>query len=362
MKWLKRILFVLLVPVGAFLLFLAWATLADYKPPEQIPAETSGTGRRVDLSDSIFSITTWNLGYFGLGKDCDFFFDGGTMTRPSKEQYRQYSEGVLDYLEKQENTDFYFFQEVDVYSKRSHFDNQVEKLKTLFNRMESSFAYNYIVPFVIVPATNPMGKVNSGILSFSAFHTTENTRYAFPTSYAWPVNLMQLDRCFMLSRVQLAGGKELVLINTHNEAFDDGSQRRKQLAVLKELMLAEYEKGNFVVVGGDWNQNPVGFGDLAIGRLDDLAIWRFGDLDVGRRIEPAIEADFLPGDWQWVFDPSLPTNRDVDAPYERGKTKTTIIDFFVVSPNVEVIQVKTTDIGFEWADHQPVEMKFKLLF
>ena len=83
---------------------------------------------------------------------------------------------------------------------------------------------------------------------------------------------------------------------------------------------------------------------------------------MGRRIEPAIEADFLPGDWQWVFDPSLPTNRDVDAPYERGKTKTTIIDFFVVSPNVEVIQVKTTDIGFEWADHQPVEMKFKLLF
>jgi endonuclease/exonuclease/phosphatase family metal-dependent hydrolase len=181
---------------------------------------------------------------------------------------------------------------------------------------------------------------------------------------------MQLDRCFMLSRIPLPEGKEMVLINTHNEAFDDGSQRTKQLAVLKDMMFAEYAKGNFVIVGGDWNQNPVGygdlaigrFGDLAIGRLDDLEIWRFGDLDVGRTIEPAIEPGFLPSEWQWVFDPEIPTNRDVDAPYERGKTKTTIIDFFVVSPNVKVLGVRTDDLGFEWADHQPVEMKFRLSF
>ena len=66
-----------------------------------------------------------------------------------------------------------------------------------------------------------------------------------------------LDRCFLLSRLALPDGKELVLINTHNEAFDDGSQRNQQMAVLKELMLKEYEKGNYVITGGDWNLNPV---------------------------------------------------------------------------------------------------------
>ncbi len=353
MKWLKRLFLAVLAIAGAFLLFLAWATLADYKPPEKIPVETKGRSRAVEPGDSIFSITTWNLGYFGLGKDCDFFFDGGKMTRPSKEQYRKYSGGVLEYLEKTDGTDFIFFQEVDVYSKRSYFDNQVEKISAIFDGMESSFAFNYIVPFVIVPLKNPMGKVNSGILSLSVYTATENSRYAFPTSYAWPVSLMQLDRCFLLSRIPLPGGKEQVLINTHNEAFDDGSQRKKQLAVLKEMMLAEYAKGNYVVVGGDWNQNPVGFGDLGI--------WRFGDLDLGRKIEPAIEPDYLPEGWQWVFDPGLPTNRDVDAPYERGKTKTTIIDFFVVSPNVEVLEVRTEDLGFGWSDHQPVRMEFKVI-
>jgi endonuclease/exonuclease/phosphatase family metal-dependent hydrolase len=360
MKWLKRLLFVLLVTVAAFGLLLGWATLADYKPPVSIPAETTGIAPEIGLNDSIFSIKTWNIGYFGLGKECDFFFDGGKMTRPQKADYQRYSEAALKYLAQADKPDFFFFQEVDIYARRSYFDDQVTRLRNVFKDMESASVLNYVVPFVPVPVTNPMGKVNSGLVSFSAFKTTENTRYTFPTSYPWPVGLFQLDRCFMLSRVPLPGGKELVLINTHNEAFDDGSQRNKQMAVLKEMMFAEYAKGNYVIVGGDWNQNPVGFGDWAIGRLDDLAIWRFGDLDVGRTIEPAIEADFLPQEWQWVFDPEFPTNRDVDTPYERGKTKTTIIDFFVASPNVKVLEINTEDLGFEWCDHQPVEMVFRL--
>ena len=55
-----------------------------------------------------------------------------------------------------------------------------------------------------------------------------------------------------------------------------------------------------------------------------------------------------------------PTNRDVDMSYQKGKTKTTIIDFFVVSPNITVESVKTIETGFENADHQPVIMKIKI--
>jgi endonuclease/exonuclease/phosphatase family metal-dependent hydrolase len=121
------------------------------------------------------------------------------------------------------------------------------------------------------------------------------------------------------------------------------------MAVLKDLMLREYEKGNFVITGGDWNQNPVGY-----------SIGQFSNSDVGKTIEPQIARNFLPEGWQWVFDPEIPTNRDVDQPYTKGKTPTTIIDFFVVSPNVSVIDVKTEDLGFQWCDHQPVRMVFRL--
>jgi endonuclease/exonuclease/phosphatase family metal-dependent hydrolase len=280
------------------------------------------------------------------------------MTKPSRKEYLKYSGQALKYLEKNVKSDFYFFQEVDINSARSYYDDQVEKIRDIFAGYESATAVNYKVMFVIVPFRRPMGKVKSGLLSLSSFQTAENLRYAFPGGYKWPVRLFQLDRCFLLSRIKLPSGNDLVLINTHNEAFDDGSHRKKQLAVLKELMLAEYGKCNYVVAGGDWNQNPVGLGDLEIGGLGDLGIGGFSNLDVGRVIEPAIEPDFFPEGWRWVFDPAVPSNRDVIAPYERGKTKTTIIDFFVVSPNVEVIDVKTQDLGFEWSDHQPVTMKF----
>jgi endonuclease/exonuclease/phosphatase family metal-dependent hydrolase len=361
MKWIKIALWIIIGLVALFCLFLLQATLMDYKPDPAEKVEKSGIDPVIAISDTVFSITTWNLGYFGLGKDCDFFFDGGKMTRPSREQYVGYSSNALKYLQEKEKTDFYFFQEVDFYSKRSYYDDQLARLRNVFTGMESMMAVNYKVSFVPVPVSNPLGRVNSGLVSFSAFNTVENTRYAFPTGYAWPVGLFQLDRCFMLSRLPLPSGKDLVLINTHNEAFDDGSQRKTQLAVLKQLMLDEYAKGNYVITGGDWNQNPVGFRDLGIGGLGDLGIGRFSNFDVARVIEPPIEADFMPAGWQWVFDPSLPTNRDVLGPYEKGTTKTTIIDFFVVSPNVSVLDIKTDDLGFAWTDHQPVRMDFTTL-
>lgn len=349
MKWIKIAAIILAVPVLLFAAFLAWATIGDYRPEEKTAPGVSGTGIDAGPDDSVFSIITWNIGYFGLGKECDFFYDGGKMTRPAKTDYERYSASALNYLKDNKKTDFYFFQEVDFDSKRSYSDDQLARLQAVFPGMESVSAINYKVAFVPVPLSHPLGKVNSGLVSFMKYRPVENTRYSFPTGYSWPVGLFQLDRCFLLSRIALPFGKELILINTHNEAFDDGSQRTKQLAVLRELMLAEYGKGNYVVVGGDWNQNPVGY-----------TIERFTNDDLRRRIEPAIEPDFLPAGWQWVFDPALPTNRDVIAPYEHGKTLTTIIDFFVVSPNVEVLEIKTDDLGFEWCDHQPVEMTFRL--
>jgi endonuclease/exonuclease/phosphatase family metal-dependent hydrolase len=349
MKWLKALIIAILALTGLLGFLLILATMADFRPEPEEKAETRGVSPDIQKSDSVFTILTWNLGYFGLGKDCDFFYDGGKMTRPAKSDYLDYSARALDYLDKAEKSDFYFFQEVDIKARRSYNDDQVERLRNVFPGLESSTALNYVVSFVPMPLNNPMGRVKSGLVSFSSFHTIENTRYAFPGGYAWPTRLFMLDRCFLLSRLALPSGKELILINTHNEAFDDGSQRSQQMAVLKDLMLSEFAKGNYVVTGGDWNQNPVGY-----------SIGRFSNNDIGRKIDPAIELDFLPQGWLWVFDPSVPSNRDVDEVYLKGRTPTTIIDFFVVSPNIMVEKVWTEDLGFAWSDHQPVRMRFKI--
>jgi endonuclease/exonuclease/phosphatase family metal-dependent hydrolase len=350
MKWLKVLIIVLCALIGMAGIVLLLATISEYRPDKPETMEMKGKASDIKESDSVFSLLTWNIGYFGLGKDCDFFYDGGRMTRPSREQYQEYSANAMEYLRQVRGIDFFFLQEVDLASRRSYHDDQVARLRDIFPQFESSVALNYVVSFVPVPFRNPMGKVKSGIVSFSAWHTMENTRYPFPGGYSWPVRLFQLERCFLLTRLALPGGKELVLINTHNEAFDNGEQRKQQIAVLKDLMLAEYGKGNYVVTGGDWNQNPP---------LAELpSIFKSGD--ISRRIEPQIEKDFFPYDWSWVYDPNFPSNRNVDGPYTRGKTPTTIIDFFVVSPNISVESISTQDLGFAWSDHQPVMMRFKI--
>lgn len=360
-KWLKVLIIVVSALVGLAGLLLVLATVTDYRPVKPEEAKMKGNAPDIQINDSIFTLLSWNIGYFGLGKDCDFFFDGGRMTRPSREEYLHYSGKALEYLEQTQGIDFFFFQEVDIKSRRSYFDDQVFRLRQAFPKMESAFALNYLVRFVPVPLRNPMGRVKSGLASFSAWHTLENTRYPFPGGYSWPVRLFQLDRCFLLTRLRLPGGKELVLINTHNEAFDNGSQRKQQIAVLKDLMLAEYSKGNYVVTGGDWNQNPPVAelpSNFSSGNNELPLIFRSGD--ISRTIEPQIEKDFFPEGWNWVFDPGMPSNRNVDEPYTRGKTPTTIIDFFVVSPNISVEKISTQDLGFEWSDHQPVIMRFRV--
>ena len=349
MKIVKYFLILVLALVLLVMAFLLKMTLEDYKPEATEPGKVIGQAALSVATDSIFNIITWNIGYFGLGSRSDFFYDGGKMTRPDRDHYQQYSGHAISFLQQAVKPDFFLFQEVDLNSRRSYADNQVERITSIFPGYEACVAINYQVMFVPAPLRNPLGKVKSGIMTLSAYAPSENTRYAFPGGFSWPTRLAMLDRCFLLTRIKHISGHDIVLINTHNEAFDDGGQRKQQVAVLREAMLKEFSQGNFVIVGGDWNLNPLGYdkNSLATG-------------DPGKIIEPAIEKDFLPDGWQWAFDPVTPSNRNVDEAYDKGKTLTTIIDFFVVSPNVSVVDVKTENLGFQWSDHNPVKMSFRL--
>jgi endonuclease/exonuclease/phosphatase family metal-dependent hydrolase len=193
-----------------------------------------------------------------------------------------------------------------------------------------------------------MGSVNSGILSFSRYSPSEVTRISFPGEYSWPKQLFMLDRCFLVMRFPLSGGKQLLVVNTHNEAYDKGNIRDEQMAFLKKFLLSEYEQGNYIIVAGDWNQCPP---DLHPGFTEDV----FDTIDY-----KGIEPGYLPSGWTWAFDSTMPSNRRVDIAYVKGTTRTTVIDFFLLSPNMRSSACKTIDLGFACSDHQPVEIKINL--
>lgn len=293
---------------------------------------------------------TWNIGYCGLGKILDFSNEEGKMVRSEREYYERCRDGVFYQLTTLNKLDFILLQEVDQQSERSYNDDQVERFKATFKDYAAFFALNYKVPFVSVPAKLPMGKVKSGILTLSRFQPIEATRYKFPSAYSWPKRLFMPDRCFVLTRYKVSNGKQLVILNTHNSAYADAVEMRvKELKLLKDVIMLEYAKGNYVIAGGDWNQNPLPFSEDSI-----------QDGNVVKTISPGIPADFLPAGYTWAFDPRYPTNRDVDKPYTKGKTLTTIIDFFILSPNITLITTNTLQTNFEFADHQPVGMIVEL--
>ena len=70
------------------------------------------------------------------------------------------------------------------------------------------------------------------------------------------MKLLDLDRCYSKSWIPVADGRHLVLYNLHLSAYsNDGTIADEQLALLTADMKAEYEAGNYVVGGGDFNKD-----------------------------------------------------------------------------------------------------------
>ena len=342
-RLVKIILWIILIVVIIFLGFLAFITATDYRPGPVISLLDSS--KKADtISADTLRLISWNIGYAGLGKEMDFFYDGGKKVRPEAEMTRKYLEGIKSFIQSEDSIDFWLLQEIDQKAHRSYRINEVEEITQAANGKSSVFAVNYSVPFVPVPVYEPMGYVEGGMLTFSNYIPLEATRYAYPLIASWPDRLFLLDRCFILTRFPLSGGKDLVVINTHNSAYVyDSLLMVQELEVIKNKMIEEYQAGNYVVAGGDWNANPPDF--VPEGNYN-------GHRNVDAQVK--MSAKTMPSEWIWAVDPSAPTNRNNDKSFVKGENGTTQLDYFLVSPNVRVRKVKTIDLNFENSDHNPV--------
>lgn len=338
-----------------------WAS--DWQPgpaPTQLPFDQDAA--HVRLEDTVFYLVTWNVGYGGLGAESDIFFDdegmwhsGSSMTRTPEDLVKKNLHGAFAYLhEGLDSIDFYLLQEVDVASDRSYQFDQYLHFKRALPAYNATIAYNFRCPRVPIPLLEPWnayGEVLSGISMHSRYEPKEATRHQLPGHYPMPDRMFQLDRCAALYRYPLEKRTgELVVINLHNSAYDPGDKIKAiQLPYLRDLALAEYAKGNYVILGGDWNQCPPNF------RFDTFMPGKTQGYDQGN-----IPLDFFPEGWTYAYDPTVPSNRKARDPYRKGETFETLIDFFLVSPNVQVSAVKGVDQGFQFSDHQPVWLKVTL--
>ncbi|MDR2652151.1 MAG: hypothetical protein LBC68_07535 [Prevotellaceae bacterium] len=342
MKFLRRILIWLSIIVLLFVIFFVILFFMDFKSPkEQIIAQNDCE----ILTNDTFNILTWNIGYAGLDASMDFFYEGGSQSQQSKDQTCENLQKICDFIKSNDTVNFILLQEVDIDSKRSYNINEFHKIKTALLSFDSYYSINYKVSFVPIPITNPTGKILSSLVFCTMHKVCELKHFAYPNTMKLPSRAFLYDRCFIAARYNLRNGKQLLIINTHNSAFDSGEQRIEEIRFLKQFVSAEYNKGNYVIVGGDWNQVPPSCND-DIKTAENFTVTK-------------IPYDLFPSDWHW-FVGDIPTNRYLNKPYTVENSSTATIDFFLASPNVECINVKVIDLQFANSDHNPVTAQFKL--
>ena len=342
LKILVGLVLLIIVAVAALFTFLS---LTEYKPKAEVPLDVEGNAVSSLRAGDTVRVLTWNIGYGALGDNADFFMDGGKMVGTADKNRVQENMASLLSEIRAEDAGLILLQECDVNSSRSHHINETEFLAEGLPDMVHTFANNFKVAFLPYPVP-PIGKVDSGLLTFSVYPVSQAERQSLPVPFKWPIRMANLKRCLTVHRIPLENSSnELVLINLHLEAYDDGEGKEAQTKMLREVLQAEADAGNYVIAGGDFNQTFSSTDISAYPLQEDK--WAPGIIPV---------EDFGAG-WQFCMDADTPTCRSLDQPYEgadHDHFQYYVIDGFIVSDNIKINNLKTLDKGFTASDHNPV--------
>ena len=206
---------------------LEYLTLTEYRPAaDDMIAVDHGNWDLLSEGDTL-KVLTWNCGYGALGDNADFFMDGGKgVMTASRERVQSNLDGIMK-ASAEMDPDVILYQEVDTNAARSHFiDEEIEMINGFMEeeelRYSSAYADNLNVRFIPYPIP-PIGRVKSGIMSFTGAFMESAERIQLPCPFKWPVRLANFKRCLLLSRIPLKDSdRELVIINLHMDAYDDG--------------------------------------------------------------------------------------------------------------------------------------------
>lgn len=364
---------ILLLTVGSYVLYV----VIQY---DRIPDNTkinveNNNNNNIEI-DKDLTYTSYNIGFGAYSKDFTFFMDSGYDENGnllhghygkaiSKDDVIKNTNGAINVI-KNLNSDFVALQEVDIKANRSYNVDQKEMIYNSFkDNYNSTFALNFHSAYLAYPLHDPHGASTAGINTLSKYKVIESVRKSYTVSTKFPDKYMDLDRCFLVNRYDVTNGKQLVLINSHMSAYDEGGTiRHTQAKELTDYINNEYKKGNYVIVGGDFNHDLLTYNSL----------YNYNDTNIpfDRNIKrPEWVFNIFNKDGKTIVDEgfkiiaadNLPSCRGCERPYTDTSFVTTV-DGFIISDNVELIDVKTSyDLDntlFNYSDHMPTTLKFKL--
>ncbi len=325
------------------ILLIITALLIEYRPKKVEKIAQNQQGH--PLPDSL-KILCWNIGYGGLGANMDFFYDGGTKVRDTRENTIENLENIIAQI-KGENADIVLLQEVDKCSKRTYRIDQVELLRKEFPDYHIYFAYNYNSAFVPKPLREPIGKVESGVVIMTKYLPEEVTRYQYPSKFPFPVSAFNLKRCLLTAQFKTSDGKQIIIGNTHNTAYDTGGMREKEISFIGKLFENYQNSNTSFVIGGDWNQYPPEYipapeeldsSEFMTIKLDDSVLSQYANIR---------------------HHSGEKTLRHLNVPYGE-ESVLTVTDYYMVSKDISSSDAEVIPLNYRNSDHNPVRINIRL--
>ncbi len=333
----------MIIAMSVLFLMAAMWFLANrlHRPPIGC-LSTQNTDHLTPLGAEI-TVTTWNIGFAALGAGADFFVDGSKNMRAlPKSQIQTAAMFIADRL-ADFHSDVVLLQENAVAGFLTRGVNVNGAIKSRL----TNYAHCFWPDLKTLFAPKPFNILH-GMSNYTRGETSECSTLSLPQDPLYYYGFLKKYYGAIVQRFPIEGqAGAWVVINIHLSAFDKGANvRQRQLTNLLEYAEQEYLVGNYVVIGGDWNMrlSATKF-PHSTPKSDLFEIFDFPQ-------------DKLPKGWMLGVDEHTASLRSLSKPYIKGETFTTIVDGFVVSPNVRVEAVITDNLAFEHTDHHPVTGRF----
>ncbi|HRE25947.1 MAG TPA: endonuclease/exonuclease/phosphatase family protein, partial [Anaerolineales bacterium] len=304
-------------------------------------------------------VMTYNVQYLA-GKEHVFFYDvpdlSGPDSRPTPASSARALEAIASLINA-EDPDIVLLQELDHGARRTDYRDQ---LPLLLARLRGPYAcsaeaFYWKAPFVPYPKI--WGAVGLKLATLTKAGPARAVRRNLPSDFGNPlISLFGAQRAVLEVRVPVEGAGDLVIMNTHLEAFSAGTDLcARQIAQLDRLLTALDREGVPWVAGGDLNVLPPGqYAHLIpshqtyYNQATEMAV-----LYDHHAVLPSLAAVTGPeGSKSYTYfgnDPALP-----------GPDRT--LDYLLHSPRLRLVESSVRQAGAETAsDHFPVVAVFEIV-
>lgn len=357
---MKTIKTVLMSLVTLIIAFLAWVYYANYypSPVEQAALVCPADAPFYDASQPL-KVLVYNVQYFA-GKNYVFYYDlpdgVGPDKRPSPQSIQTTLDGIAELIDDLQ-PDVVLLQEVNDGAENTDYHDQTE---LLLSQLEKSHFPCYTDAFYwrskFVPHPDIMGAVGMKLVTLSRFQLQNATRLQLPQIPMDPLTRQfYLKRAILQADLPTQQGGSITVLNTHLDAFAQGSDTmQQQVAIVHDLLTELDQRNQPWMIGGDFNL-------LAPGHLS-----RLPEVQQSYYVEPT-ELNVLLD--RWAMIPSLEQMNTApeqwythypNDPRASGPDRT--IDYLFYSSHwmIEDAEVLNEGPALTLSDHMPIQINMRL--